>query len=72
MDRPEQVGADLVYDLFVRQRLGRAEETAAGAVHDNVNPAEVGEGLFHDCLDRRSVGYVEMSKPQPVAVFGLE
>jgi len=70
-DRAEQVGADLLGDLFVRQRLGCAEEPVARVVHDHVDLAEVGESLIYDLLNSRQVGHVELGEPKEVAMFAL-
>ena len=50
-------------DLFIAELLRRPEEAVAGVADDDIDPAEVGESLFHDAADSRKVGHVEMLKP---------
>src|SRR5580693_10177266 len=72
LDRPKKIGGELVGDLFIAEFLRRPEEAVPGVADDDIDPAEVGESLFHDAADSRKVGHVEMLKPQEIAVFCLE
>ena len=50
-------------DLFIAEFLRRPEEDVSGVADDDIDPAEVGESLFHDAADSRKVSHVEMLKP---------
>jgi hypothetical protein len=69
LDRAGQVGRDNVLDLVVGQLLGRAEQTVAGVIDDDVDAPELGERPGNDRLDAPGVGHVEVRGPELLAVL---
>ena len=69
LDRADQVGVDLVDDLFVGEFLGRTEETVARVVNDHVDAAKLGKGPTDDAVDGGSVGQIKRGEPELVAVL---
>lgn len=72
LHRADEVGVDLVDDLFVGHFFGGAQQAVAGIVDDDVDPAEFGECLVHYHPDGWRVRHVEVADPQKVAMGGLQ
>jgi hypothetical protein len=69
LDGADQVGVNLMDDLFVRNFLRGAEERVARVVDDHIDTPKGGEGVVDNTVDGRRVGHVERGEPEPVTVL---
>jgi hypothetical protein len=69
LDRPDEVGVDLVTNLLVGDLFRRTRQSVAGIVHDDVDLAEIGEGRAHHGANTIGVGDIERPEPKTVAVL---
>ena len=69
LHRPDDIGIDLLFDLFVAHLLGRAEDADPGVRDHHVNAAQFRERRVHDPAHRGRIGHIQLAHPQPVAVL---
>jgi hypothetical protein len=65
LDRADQVGVDLVDDLFIGEFLDGTEEAVARTVNNHVDPAEAGKCRIDDAVDGGRVSQVKRGEPKP-------
>jgi hypothetical protein len=57
-------------DLIVGQSFCRAEESVAGVVDDDIDPAEFCKCLSNRGMNCRRVRHVQKRRPKPISVLG--
>jgi hypothetical protein len=49
-------------DLLIRKLFNGVEKAVARVVDDEIDLAEIGEGLFHDLMESRHIRQVDMGE----------